>query len=198
MEAVMHRGHTVLPVRFNTIAERNDRKPAAQRIIDHVLAGRRGELLDLIAKMGPLVELGVKGLWPDMEAVYADIVRGNPGIQTLRKKLLALGGGCGPAQVTSQVRLGEMVKKALEARKAAGAAALLARVTPLARDQRQNKTFGDPMFANLALLVEKTRQDEVTTVLSAFENQQGGSARLRCVGPLPACNFLELSITWDD
>jgi hypothetical protein len=54
------------------------------------------------------------------------------------------------------------------------------------------------MFANLAILVEKTRQSDVEAVLSAFEAEQAGQAKLRCVGPLPPCNFLELVITWDD
>ena len=54
------------------------------------------------------------------------------------------------------------------------------------------------MFANLALLVDKSRQDGVEAALSAFEAQQAGQAKLRCVGPLPPCNFLELVITWDD
>ena len=62
MEAVMQRGHTVLPVRFNTIAETKGVKSAEQRIIDHVLTGRWQEIIDLLAVMGPLVELGVKGL----------------------------------------------------------------------------------------------------------------------------------------
>ena len=74
----------------------------------------------------------------------------------------------------------------------------MGRLAPLAKDSRRNKTFGDPMFANLALLVDKTRQSEVEAVLSAFEAEQAGQVKLRCVGPLPPCNFLELVITWDD
>jgi hypothetical protein len=54
------------------------------------------------------------------------------------------------------------------------------------------------MFANLALLVEKSRQESVEAALSVFESEQAGQIKLRCVGPLPPCNFLELVITWDD
>jgi len=38
--------------------------------------------------MRPLVELGVKGLWTNLEAVFKDIVDNRPEIQSLRKKLL--------------------------------------------------------------------------------------------------------------
>jgi hypothetical protein len=100
--------------------------------------------------------------------------------------------------VTGRIKLGERVKQALEARKCGTEAALMRRLRPMATDFRKNKTFGDPMFANLALLVEKSRQESVVAVLSAFEARQAGQVKLRCVGPLPPCNFLELVITWDD
>ena len=202
MEAAMQRGQTVLPVRFNTIAQAKAGQTARQRIIDHVLVGRREEIHRLIATMKPLVEMGVKGLWTDMEAVFRDIVSASPEIQSCRKKLL--GGlfnrtsGRGHASVTSQIKLGEMVKKALEARKLQTQGALLERLKPLAVDFRVNKTFGDPMFANLAILIDKSRQDEVADVLSAFEARQTCPSKLRYVGPLPPCNFLELVITWED
>ncbi len=202
MEAVMQRGHTVLPVRFNTIAEDKGKSTAAQRIIDRVLVARRDEILGLLTTMRPLVEVGVKGLWTNMEAVFRDIVESSPEIQSLRKKLLPAGdrGAAlkAPTNVTGQIKLGERVKQALEARKCGTEAALMRRLRPMATDFRKNKTFGDPMFANLALLVEKSRQESVVAVLSAFETVQAGKVKLRCVGPLPPCNFLELVITWDD
>ena len=201
LEAVMQRGYTVLPVRFNTIAEDKGTQTAQQRLIDHVLVARQTEILGLLATMRPLVEMGVKGLWTDMEAVFRNVVESNLEIQALRKKLLA-GGAAGaarrPLNMNGQVKLGEMVKRGLEEKKTGAEAALLQRLTPLARDFRKNKTFGDPMFANLALLVEKTNQESVVAALSAFEAQQTVPTKLRCVGPLPPCNFLELVITWDD
>jgi hypothetical protein len=202
MEAVMQCGHTVLPVKFNTVAEDKGRKTAEERIIDHVLAGRRKEILSLLSTMRPLVELGVKGLWTDMEAVFRNIVDGSQEIQSLRKKLLSTSGpaatGRRPTNMTGQIKLGELVKKALEARKCDMEAALLGRLTPLAKDSRRNKTFGDPMFANLAILVDKSRQNDAEAALSVFESEKAGQIKLRCVGPLPPCNFFELVITWDD
>ncbi len=71
-------------------------------------------------------------------------------------------------------------------------------LAPLAVRWRRNKTFGDPMFANLALLVDKSALPEVEAALSAFERDHGGGIRLRCIGPVPPSNFVELAITWDD
>jgi hypothetical protein len=204
MEAAMQAGHTVLPIRFNTIAEDAGAKSAEQRIIDQVLVARRDEIAGLLTKMRTLVELGVKGLWPDMETVFRGVCEGSPEIQSLRKRLMpAAGAGAGAPRragvaMTSQIKLGEMVKKALEARKGELEARLSARLAPTAAELKKVRTFGDPMFANLALLVEKSRQGEVEAVLSAFQAEQAGGARIRCVGPLPPSSFLELVISWDD
>lgn len=185
-------------MKFNTIAEDKRDKPATQRIIDHVLAGRRQEIQGLLTTMRPLVELGVKGLWTGMAAVFHGLVEASAEIQALRGKLLARGQRPSAANMAAQIKLGDMVKKALEAKKLEMEASLLRCLKPLIRDVRKNKTFGDPMFANLAILVDKSRQSEIEGVLSAFEAQQAGQIKLRCVGPLPPCNFLELVITWDD
>ena len=201
LEAVMQAGLTVLPVKFNTIAEDKGTKSARDRIVNHVLVGRGREIAGLLTTMKPLVELGVKGLWTDMDAVFADIVQSSPEIQSLRKKLMPAGPGVAAKRapnMTSQIKLGELVKKALEAKKRQMEASLLRLMAPIVKDSKLNKTFGDPMFANLALLVDKSRQGDVLAVLTAFEAQQVGKVKLRCVGPLPPCNFLELVITWDD
>ena len=100
--------------------------------------------------------------------------------------------------MTAQIKLGETVKKALEARKQDMEMSLLGRLATLAKEFRKNKTFGDPMFANLALLVDGSRQEAVLAALTAFEAEQVTPTKLRCIGPLPPCNFVELVISWDD
>jgi len=202
METMMRCGHTVLPVKFNTVAEDKAERSAESRIIDQVLAGRMDELSALLATMSARVELGVKALWPDMDAVFPRIVSDNPKIRSLRDRLLAAarGGSVRPRSnlMPAQARLGEMVKNALEARTRDAEKELTSRLAGIAADVRKNKTFGDAMFANLALLVEKSRQEEISSALSAFAAEQDGQVRLRCVGPVPPSNFIELVISWDD
>ena len=222
LEAVMQRGHTVLPVRFGTLAKDKPDGPAGgpapgqparradaeSRIVNHVLVQRRDEFNGLLALYRDRVELGVKGLWVDMNAVFAEIVNENYEIRLLRKRALD---GASPRWHCSRavahtrsgglpltVRLGELVKKALDAKKSAAEAELLNHLAGTILDARQNKTFGDPMFANLALLVNKSRQDDFAAALSAFEDQRAGRVRLKLVGPMPPFNFIELVITWDD
>ncbi len=204
MEAVMERGHTVLPVRFDTIAEDkpDGSADAESRIVNHVLTKRKDAFIDLLALFNGRVELGVKGLWTDMSAVFTDIVAANSEIRYLRNKMRVVGAGRAVGKssggLSPQARLGELVKKALDAKKNAAGTKLINRVAEMIVDSRKNKTFGDPMFANLALLVEKSRQEELTAALSAFEDERAGMVRLKYVGPVPPSNFIKVAITWDD
>ena len=203
LEAVMQRGHTVLPVRFDTLAEDkpNGSVDAESRIVNHVLVQRQDEFNGLLALYRDRVELGVKGLWTDMNAVFAEIVDENDGIRLLRKKALdgaSPRSGMRSGGLPLTARLGELVKNALDAKKIAAEAELLNHLAGTILEARKNKTFGDPMFANLALLVNKSRQDDLAAALSAFEAEWAGRVRLKLVGPMPPFNFIELVITWDD
>ena len=200
LETVMRAGHTVLPVRFNTIAKDRGGKSAERIIIDRVLAARKDEFANLLTFMNRHVEMGVKGLWPDINAVFQRIVEDDREIALLRGRLLS-GPGPGasrPGDVAARMRLGERVKTALEARKEGARKQLISRLSGTVADMRENSVFGDAMFANLALLVEESRLADLEGVLSAFEADQAGGARLRYVGPMPPSSFIELVIDWEE
>ena len=199
METAMERGHTVLPVKFNTIADDKTNRSAESRIVEYVLAERTDELSALLSTMSTRVELGVKGLWTDMDAVFREIVDSHEEIRLLRGKLRAAPGvprGSRPASLAAgQIRLGELVKNALEAKKCDIEKDLRSRLEQKITDLRKNATFGDSMFANLALLAEKSQQEEIYSALSALEAEGAGQIKIKCVGPVPPANFVELVIT---
>jgi hypothetical protein len=202
MEAAMARGHTVLPVRFNTVAEDADGLPARQRLLDRVLIERKEELTDLLAVMAGRVELGVKGLWSDMQGIFAHIVDADERIAELRQRLLAATRNSARVRsgsvMAAQVELGRQVQAALKEAKLAAETNLVARLAPLTVGLKRNATFGDSMFANLAVLATKDRQADVLAVLSGQEASAAGRARLRAIGPVPPSNFIELVIRWED
>jgi len=202
MEEAMQREHTILPVKFNTIAEDSPGRSAESRIAKHVLAGRTDELSALVSTISTRVELGVKGSWTDMNAVFSEIVDNHEDIRSLREKLLStsrITTRAGRSNLpTGQIRLGELVKNALEAKKLDLEKKLTLQLAGIITDVRRNRTFGDSMFANLAVLVNKSRQEEICSTLSVFAAEGAGQVKVKCVGPVPPANFVELVITWDD
>ena len=202
MEAAMARGHTVLPVRFSTIAEAESDRSAERRIVDRILVRRAGELRSLLGAMSARVELGVKGIWTDMAAVFSDLAGANEEIAALRQRLLAASRSASRVKAANvmarQVELGRLVQGALKEAKLAAETELAGRMAPWTVELKKNKTFGDSMFANLAILADSSRQADISDALSAFEAEWAGRVRLRSIGPVPPANFVELVITWDD
>ncbi|MCK4340966.1 MAG: GvpL/GvpF family gas vesicle protein [Phycisphaerae bacterium] len=204
MEAVMERGYTVLPVRFDTIAEDkpDGSADADSRIVNHVLTKRLEEFTGLLKIFSGRVELGVKGLWTNMETVFGEIVRADYDIKRLRRRMLGTKAGKASGQreagLAPEARLGELVKKALDAKKERVQRKLLKQVDNMIVDSRTNKTFGDKMFANLALLVKKHRQGDFGGALTKFDDERAGGVKLKYIGPVPPSNFIEIIITWDD
>lgn len=195
MEHVMAQGHTVLPVKFNTIAEAANGLGPEERIVQHVLAKRFGELASLLAAMSTRAEVGLKALWRQRTTVFEEIVNSSQEIRRLRNQVARAEG---QTPVGALVTLGERVKHALDAKKEREHRELLDTVRGLVVDVRTNKTFGDQMFANFAFLVERSQLEALDRKLGELAALAAERIQLRYVGPLPPSNFIELSIRWDE
>lgn len=191
MEEAM-RGGTVLPVRFSTIAQAKEGRTADERLAEKVLAARREELGGLLEGMRGKVELGVKATWTDMRAVFQEIAAEDPAVRRLRAGLARKSGGT----QQDKVALGEAVRKALLAKKKAEGDRLLEVLGPMAEDCRLNKPFGDSMLLNTAFLVRSDREKEFDLGVQELSRSIAGRMRLRYAGPLPICNFVEISVSW--
>ena len=203
MEEVM-KYHTVLPVRFSTIAEDKEPgdgspgMPALERIRQRVLMERRQEFLNLEKEMSTKVELGVKALWTDMKRTFSEVVEENASIRNLKEKIERIN-IANPRQRThrERVKLGEMVRAALDAKREKLKKIIMVVLERQSCDTRVNKDFGDNMIVNGAFLVEKAKVDDFENNLEKLNSTYEGSIKFKYVGPVPPCNFVEIVITWD-
>ena len=185
METVM-KEYPMLPVRFGTVSEGLD--PIREKLLNE----RQSELTETLAYMRGKIELGLKAIWKDMKPVFHEIVTQNKEISRLRDRLLKRRGG---AQ-RDQVRLGEMVKKALENWKEQQGKAILHPLEDLWVEQRLNSHFGDQMIANAAFLVEKEKEEAFDMAVEKISRQYAEKVTLKYVGPIPPCNFVEIAVKW--
>ena len=195
MEYLMQQGHTVLPVKFDTIAETKNGMGPEERIIQQVLAKRYDEFSALLDAMSTRVEMGLKALWKDRNAILWEIVKSSEEIKRLRSKIME---PQAKAQIGTRMKLGELVKNALDVKRDREQKALLGAIRDIVVDFRKNKTFGDQMFANFALLLEKTRIEDLDRKLDELADSAPERTKLKYVGPVPPSNFIELVITWDE
>ncbi len=185
VEEVMRQGYTVLPVRFGTIAD------SAQEVRD-VLRKRHREFKDLLRDMDNKVEMGIKGLWLDTEAIFGEILKEREDIKRLRDRAAR------KSTRDSMIRVGELVQEALEKKKEREAKSIIDILNRISTDIRTNKTFGDNMFLNAAFLVDKSWEKEYDDRIEELRMKYTGKVKLSYIGSAPPFNFVNIVIHWEE
>lgn len=182
---------TVLPVKFGTVAGGKNGVFVDERIREEVLKTRYEELKDLSIRMDGRIELGVKAFWVDMKIIFGEIVEENSQIKRLRQKLVS-------KPITQpfgeKATLGEMVKNALERKKAKEEKDILNVLKKICADWRSNKVFGDKMITNCSFLVEKSKVEQFDRLVDKLATTYSERTKFKYVGPVPPINFVELVI----
>lgn len=190
MELLM-RSYTVLPVKFGTIAKGNAQRGPSERIRREVLDRRYNELHDLLERMEGKVELGLKCLWTNMESIFAEIVEEQSDIRRMKQKI-AQGR---PVKIRDRrITLGEKVKNALDRKREREEAEILKVLRPLYQDIQSGNVFGDSMVTNTSFLVARDKVGQFDAVLNQISSANNGRMKYKYVGPVPPCNFVELTI----
>lgn len=185
------RDFTLLPVRFGTVAKGT----TPEKDIQKLLVKRKGEFEGLLTEMEGQVELGLKALWRDEKLLFNEILAANPRLQKLRDSLAAK-----PAQASrfDRMRLGELIKEALELKKSGEAASIVTPLRRLARDCVENPVVLDRMIVNAAFLVDKTGEGEFDQAVAKLDEEQGERIVFKYVGPIPPYNFVNIAVNWQD
>jgi len=184
VEKVMEEYEAVLPVRFGTIA-------ASAEEIRNLLDRRRREFTGALRAMDHKVELGVKGLWQDLNAIFQEIVKENKNIEKLKTELQT---HKEKKNIQAKMDVGKMVAGKLEEKKANEVQAIVKELKGAAIDYKLNKTIGDEMFMNAAFLVDKGREKEFDNIMEELGNKHKDRVRFMYAGPLPPYNFVNLAI----
>jgi hypothetical protein len=183
IEEVMKEFDSVLPVRFGTIASGADE-------IRNLLDRRYREFKSALRDMEHKVELGVKGIWNDMDVVFSEIVEGNETIKNLRKQLKRKGS----QNVQVKINIGQLVKKELDQKKEKQAEEIVDRLRRMSYEYKLNKTIGDEMFMNAAFLVDKGREKEFDNTMDDLCDEYEDRMKFMYAGPLPVFNFVNILI----
>jgi len=182
---------TVLPVRFGTLADGASPTDNIRRLLE-----KRGqEFEDLLSEMDGKVELGLKALWRDERAVFEEIAAQDGDVRRLRDSLKGK-----PPEAThyERIRLGEMVKKALERRRKAEAAVFLVPLGRIADRSVENAVNVDRVVVNAAFLVESEREKEFDQAMERLEGDHGQRVSFRYVGPVPPYDFVNIVVNWEE
>ena len=184
IEEVMKEFDSVLPVRFGTIASGADE-------IRNLLDRRCREFKTALRDMEHKIELGVKGIWKNMDVVFKEIVEENKDIKKMKEKLQ---NDKTKKNIQAKMEIGKMVAQSLERKKEKEAEKIVDTLRRTVVNYKLNKTMGDEMFMNAAFLVDKGREKEFDNIMDDLSEEYKNRVKFMYVGPLPVYNFINIVI----
>ncbi len=184
IEEVMAEFDSVLPVRFGTVASNADE-------IRNLLDRRYREFKNALRDMDHKIELGVKGIWKNMDVIFKEITEENEEIKKLKEKIQK---DKGKKNIKAKIEVGEMVERALTKKKEKERDMIVDALRRTALDYKLNKTIGDPMFMNAAFLVDKGREKEFDNIMDDLSDEYKDRIKFMYAGPLPVFNFVNIVI----
>jgi len=183
IEAVMKEGFTVLPVRYCTIADDEVQ-------LKKILKRDYERFKDLLLKMNNKVELGLKGVFAE-KLIYEDILAKNEEIRQWKEKLINK-----PPERTyhQRIKVGSMVKAALDIEKEKAKTLALKTLKGLCEDYVVGDNYGERMSLNASFLVDRSKEPEFDRKVEELNERFGRRLKLKYVGGMPPFNFINLEI----
>ena len=188
IEQVMKEGYDVLPVRFGTVAK------SEEDIREKILKAKRKEFLETFPIVEGRIELGLRALWKEMPSIFQEIVAQNPEIQRAKKEAQK---NLNQFRVAS---VGELVQKALDAKREKEAEKIFSSLKELAVDfkerelLRSREIMKDSMILSSAFLVPKKNEKEFDKRVDALTEEYAERIKFIYMGPIPPFNFVELHL----
>ncbi len=183
LEKVM-REQTILPLKFNSVSA------SIGDVRNALLKPAYEELLARLASAAGRIEMGVKAFWRE-DVLYREIVAENEDIRRLRDRIA---GRPPDATYKERIKLGQMVEKALFVKRERESEHVLARLRPHAEDVLIREPASERMALNAALLLKASKQGAFEESMTALDREEGERMMLKCVGPAPLYNFIQLTL----
>ena len=171
---------TAVPVEFGAVLADRD------SVVEDLLAPGEGYFVELIRRLEGTEQFNLRATY-DESQVLAEVVQANPDIAELRRRTRELPEG---ALHPDLVRLGEEVSAALDHKRTEDTDGILALVGPQVLEMRERAGAGVDHVFDVALLVERTRREELEDMLEGLAEAVHERIRLSLTGPLPPYDFV--------
>jgi len=182
IEEVM-KEHHVLPVRFSTIAEDEEK-------IAKILEKEHDRFAGLLKTMAGKTELSVIAIFKE-DVIYKDIMEKYRDIRAFKERIAGL-----PPEKNRGplMEIGRRVEAALQKEREIHKEEILDTLTALSCDVKVNDNYGEMMIIKAAFLVERRREEEFDRKVNELAEKYAGKIRFKYVGTLPPFNFVNLVI----
>ncbi len=182
VEKVMQQ-HTVLPVKFGTVL-------SGEAEVRSFVSQGQPMLVDALNLLNDKIEMEVAATW-DTDRVLREIADSE---DVLRARV-ALMSSSREVSFQDKVRLGQLVKEAMDERRRGYSGRMLEVLGPLAVDLHANALVSDQMVMNVAFLVQRERLGDFDGAVSKLNDLFDNQIDFRIIGPLPPYSFATVEVT---
>ncbi len=175
---------TVLPMRFGVVMR------DGEAVRSDLLDVHCEELTRQLAEFAGKVELKLRAMYEE-ETLMREVVRDDRDVADLRA---GLRGRSEDATYYARIRLGELIAKAIERKRAVDAEQILASLSPLALAVDVAEPSHERVALGASFLVQEAALEQFDGAVDRIGEKQAGRMRLRYTGPLPPHSFVRLSM----
>jgi len=182
IEKVME-NFTVIPMRLGTFARDEEE-------VTLILTKAYPMVQDIFDRVHNKTETDVTATWNDFNSVIGKIGEEKE-IKELKSRLLA---DPGAITVGDQMKVGLLIKKALEKRNGKCAERIRSALMAFSRNMKAHELMDDRMVINTAFLVENPQREAFYKEVESLDAEFNNELDFRCVGPLPPYSFYTLEV----
>ena len=183
IEKVMTK-HSIIPMRLGTFAGSDEE-------VREILAKGYKTIKDILARSENCMEMDVVATLNDFNSFLREEVSEADEIKQFKQSLIGKKGG---VTVDDQMRVGVLVKRYLDKKKAEYADQIQNALSEIAQNFKAHDLMDDTMVLNTAFLMDKNKQKDFEQKLDQINNRFEEKLNFRCVGPLPPYSFYTLEI----
>ncbi len=183
IERVMTAQTTIIPMRLGTHA-------LDEAEVRDILSKGYNLIKRIFERISDKIEIDLVATWSDFTATIKDAGEVKE-IKEFKEELLRNSKGI---TVDDQMKIGFMLKKALDEKREKYALKIQDALKTVGINYKQHELMDDKMVANIAFLVDKSREKEFYAKVEELNIEFKELLNFRCVGPLPAYSFFTIEI----
>lgn len=183
IERVMIAHTTIIPMRLGTHA-------LDEAEVRNILSKGYNLIKKIFERISGKIEIDLVAAWSDFTATVKDAGEVKE-IKEFKEELLRNSKG---VTVDDQMKIGLMLKKALDEKKEKYALKIQDVLKTVGINHKQHELMDDKMVINIAFLVDKSREKEFYEKVEELNIEFAEKLNFRCVGPLPAYSFFTIEI----
>jgi len=181
IEKIMAHGATVIPMKLGTYAQDENE-------VKDILHHGYPLMKEIMEKIADKIEIDVVATWSRFDAAVKDAGEEKE-IREFKESLLSRPQG---ATVEDRIKIGLMIKKALDEKRAGVSRDLLERLQAVSEDARIHELMDDRMVINAAFLIMRAKHKDFEEKVEEINKSMQEKLNFRCVGPLPPYSYYTL------